>query len=147
MGLSDRIHQEMLIATKSRDKERLSALRMIRSALQNRQIEKRRELTDQEVLEVLSSLVKKSKESIEQFEKGNRGDLVEKEQRELQVILSFMPKQMTQEELRSELKKIIDDLGARGPKDMGMVMKSAMEKLKGRVDGKVVNQLVKELLS
>ncbi len=147
MGLSDRIHQEMLIATKSRDKERLSALRMIRSALQNRQIEKRRELTDQEVLEVLSSLVKKSKESIEQFEKGNRGDLVEKEQRELQVILSFMPKQMTQEELRSELKKIIDHLGARGPKDMGMVMKSAMEKLKGRVDGKVVNQLVKELLS
>ncbi|MEJ5376786.1 MAG: GatB/YqeY domain-containing protein [bacterium] len=147
MGLSDRIHQEMLIATKSRDKERLSALRMIRSALQNRQIEKRRELTDQEVLEVLSSLVKKSKESIEQFEKGNRGDLVEKEQRELQVILSFMPKQMSQEELRSELKKIIDDLGARGPKDMGMVMKSAMEKLKGRVDGKVVNQLVKELLS
>lgn len=147
MALSDRIQQEMVIATKARDKERLSALRMIRSALQNRQIEKRGELTDQEVIGVLSSLVKKSKESIEQFQKGNRPDLVEKEQRELEVILSFMPQQMSEEQLRVELKKIIEDLGAKGPKDLGTVMKTAMERLKGRVDGRLVNQVAKELLS
>lgn len=147
MSLTDQIHKEMLLATKARDKERLSALRMIRSALQNKQIEKRAELTDEEAIGVLTSLVKKSKESIEQFEKGNRGDLVEKEQRELQVILSFMPEQMSQEQLRAELRKIIQELGAKGPKDLGAVMKSAMERLKGRVEGKLVNQVVKELLS
>ncbi len=147
MSLTDQIHKEMLLATKARDKERLSALRMIRSALQNKQIEKRAELTDEEAIGVLTSLVKKSKESIEQFEKGNRRDLVEKEQRELQVILSFMPEQMSQEQLRAELRKIIQELGAKGPKDLGAVMKSAMERLKGRVEGKLVNQVVKELLS
>lgn len=147
MGLSDRIQQEMVLATKARDKERLSALRMIRSALQNRQIEKRADLTDQEVIGVLTSLVKKSKESIEQFQKGNRPDLVEKEEKELQVILSFMPQQMSQEELRAELKKIIEELGAKGSRDLGAVMKSAMERLKGRADGRLVNQVAKELLS
>lgn len=147
MSLSDRIQQEMVLATKARDKERLSALRMIRSALQNRQIEKRGDLTDQEVIGVLTSLVKKSKESIEQFQKGNRPDLVEKEQKELQVILSFMPQQMSQEELRAELKKIIEELGAKGSKDLGAVMKSAMERLKGRAEGRLVNQVAKELLS
>jgi len=147
VGLSDRIQQEMVLATKARDKERLSALRMIRSALQNRQIEKRGELTDQEVIGVLTSLVKKSKESIEQFQKGNRPDLVEKEEKELQVILSFMPQQMSQEELRAELKKIIEELGAKGSKDLGAVMKSAMERLKGRAEGRLVNQVAKELLS
>lgn len=147
MGLSDRIQQEMVLATKARDKERLSALRMIRSALQNRQIEKRGELTDQEVIGVLTSLVKKGKESIEQFQKGKRPDLVEKEERELQVILSFMPEQMSEEELRAEVKKIIEELGARSSKDLGAVMKSAMERLKGRVEGRIVNQVAKELLS
>jgi uncharacterized protein YqeY len=147
VGLSDRIQQEMVLATKARDKERLSALRMIRSALQNREIEKRGGLTDQEVIGVLTSLVKKGKESIEQFQKGNRPDLVEKEQKELQVILSFMPQQISQEELRAELKKIIEELGAKGSKDLGAVMKLAMERLKGRAEGRLVNQVAKELLS
>jgi len=147
MGLSDRIQQEMVLATKNREKERLSALRMIRSALQNRQIEKRGELTDDEVIGVFTSLVKKSKESIEQFQKGNRQDLVEKEQRELQVILSFMPQQMGEEELRAELQRIINELGAKGPKELGSVMKAAMERLKGRAEGRLVNQVAKELLS
>jgi len=137
----------MVLATKARDKERLSALRMIRSALQNREIEKRGGLTDQEVIGVLTSLVKKGKESIEQFQKGNRPDLVEKEQKELQVILSFMPQQISQEELRAELKKIIEELGAKGSKDLGAVMKLAMERLKGRAEGRLVNQVAKELLS
>lgn len=147
MGLTDRIQQEMVLATKNREKERLSALRMIRSALQNRQIEKRGELTDEEVVQVLSSLAKKAKESIEQFQKGNRQDLVEKEERELQVILSFMPQQMGQEELREELRKIISELGARGPRELGSVMKTAMDRLKGRADGRLVNQIARELLS
>lgn len=147
MGIVERINQELVSATKNRDKERLSIIRLIRSALQNRQIDKRAELTDEEALQVLSSLVKKAKESIEQFEKGNRPDLADKERKELEVILSFMPKQLGEEELRAELASIIDQVGAKGPQDLGQVMKAAMEKLKGRADGKIVNQVARELLA
>lgn len=147
MGLSDLLHQEMLAATKNRDKERLSVLRMIRSALHNREIEKRAELTDEEVLQVLGSMVKKAKESIEQFQRGHRQDLVDKEQRELEVILSFMPRQMSYEEIREEIAAVIRELQVEGPKSLGLVMKASMERLKGKADGRLVNQIAKELLS
>lgn len=147
MGLSDLLHQEMLAATKNRDKERLSVLRMIRSALHNREIEKRAELTDEEVLQVLGSMVKKAKESIEQFQRGHRQDLVDKEQRELEVILSFMPRQMSHEEIREEIAAVIRELQVEGPKSLGLVMKASMERLKGKADGRLVNQIAKELLS
>lgn len=147
MGLSDLLHQEMLAATKNRDKERLSVLRMIRSALHNREIEKRAELTDEEVLQVLGSMVKKAKESIEQFQRGHRQDLVDKEQRELEVILSFMPRQMSHEEIREEIAAVIRELQVEGPKSLGLVMKASMERLEGKADGRLVNQIAKELLS
>ncbi len=147
MSIIQRINQELLAATKNRDKERLSIIRLIRSALQNRQIDKRAELTDEEALQVLSSLVKKAKESIEQFEKGNRPDLAQKERRELEIILSFMPKQLGEDELRAQLDSIIAEVGAKGPQDLGIVMKVAMERLKGRADGKMVNQVARELLA
>lgn len=147
MGLSDLLHQEMLAATKNRDKERLSVLRMIRSALHNREIEKRAELTDEEVLQVLASIVKKVKESIEQFQRGHRQDLVDKEQRELEVILSFMPRQMSDAEIKEEIAAVIRELKVEGPKALGLVMKASMERLKGRADGRLVNQIAKELLS
>jgi uncharacterized protein YqeY len=147
MSIVERINQELLAATKNRDKERLSIIRLIRSALQNRQIDKRAELTDEEALQVLSSLVKKAKESIEQFEKGNRPDLAQKERRELKIILSFMPEQLGEDELRAQLDSIIAQVGAKGPQDLGLVMKVAMERLKGRADGKMVNQVARELLA
>ncbi|MGQ9858897.1 MAG: GatB/YqeY domain-containing protein [Thermodesulfobacteriota bacterium] len=147
MGLSDLLRKEMLAATKNRDKERLSVLRMIRSALHNREIEKRAELTDEEVLQVLGSMVKKAKESIEQFQRGHRQDLVDKEQRELEVILSFMPRQMSHEEIREEIAAVIRELQVEGPKSLGLVMKASMERLKGKADGRLVNQIAKELLS
>jgi len=147
MKVVERINRELLAATKNRDKERLSIIRLIRSALQNRQIDKRGELTDEEALQVLSSLVKKAKESIEQFEKGNRPDLAQKEKRELEIILSFMPRQLGEDELRAQLDSIIAEVGAKGPQDLGLVMKAAMERLKGRADGKMVNQVARELLA
>lgn len=146
-GLSDRIDEELVRATKARDRTRLSALRMIRSALQNRRIEKRAPLADDEVVQVLSGLVKRAKESIEQFRKGRREDLVRKEEAELQVILSFLPEQMGEEEVRSRLQEIIQGVGAAGLKDLGKVMKAAMGEMKGRVDGRLVQQIARELLS
>jgi uncharacterized protein YqeY len=145
--ISDQINQEMVRAAKAQDKERLSALRMMRSALQNREIAKRAPLSDEEVMETLSSLLKKGKESIEQFRLGNREDLVQKEEAEYQLILSFLPKQMNDEEIREQLSVIIQEVGASGLKDLGTVMKSAMARFKGRADGKLVQQLARELLS
>ena len=147
MSLSERIQQETVQATKARDKARLSALRLLRSALHNREIDKRAPLSDEEVIEVLSSAVKRHKESIEQFRLGRREDLVQKEEAELQVVLSFMPEQMDEEEIKGELRSVILELGAKGPKDLGTVMKTAMARLKGKVEGRVVQQLARELLS
>jgi len=147
MSLSDRIQGEMAKAVKSKDKQRLSALRMIRSAIQNREIEKRSPLTDEEVVQTLSSLAKKHKESIEQFRKGSRQDLVKKEEAGLQVVLSFFPEQLDEKQIREQLDQIIEELGAVGLKDLGAVMKTAMTRLKGRAEGRVVQQLARGMLS
>jgi uncharacterized protein YqeY len=146
-NLADQIQREMAHAAKARDKLRLSALRMIRSAIQNREIEKRAPLTDDEVVQTISSLSKRSKESIEQFRLGNREDLVEKEEAELQVILSFMPEQLSEEKIAEELASIIQEVGAKEQKDLGVVMKTAMTRLAGRADGRLVQQLAREILS
>jgi uncharacterized protein YqeY len=147
VGLTQKIHEEMVQATKARDRERLSALRMIRSAFQNREIEKRGPLSDEEAVHVLSSLVKRGKESVEQFRQGNRQDLVDKEEAELRVILSFLPEQLSEEQIRAQIRDVIQKLGARSPKDLGSVMKAAMEQLKGKADGRAVNQMARELLA
>lgn len=147
MSLSEKIQAEMAKAIKAKDKERLSALRMIRSSIQSREIEKRAPLTDDEVVETLSSLVKKHKESIEQFRLGKREDLVQKEQAGLQVTLSFLPQQMDDDEIKEHLAGIIQELGAEGPKDLGDVMKTAMSRLKGRAEGRIVQQIAREMLS
>ncbi|MGQ9654127.1 MAG: GatB/YqeY domain-containing protein [Thermodesulfobacteriota bacterium] len=145
--LSERIQEELVRAMRLQDKHKVSALRMIRAALQNREIDKRAPLSDAEVIETLSSLVKKAKESIEQFRLGGRTDLVSKEENELQIILSFLPKQMEEAEIREHIRSVIRELGAEGPKDLGPVMKSAMVGLKGRADGKLVQQLAREILA
>lgn len=147
MSLSEKIRQEMIQAVKSKDAARLSTLRMIRSAVQNREIDKRAPLNDEEVVEILSSLTKRYKESIEQFKMGNRQDLVDKEKAELQVVLSFLPEQMSEEEIRGQLLGVIQEVGAHGPKDLGIVMKTVMQHLRGRADGRLVQQLARELLS
>jgi uncharacterized protein YqeY len=145
--LSDSIQHEIAQAAKAKDKLRLSALRMMRSAIQNREIEKRAPLTDDEVVQTISTLSKRAKESIEQFRLGNRQDLVEKEEAELQVMLSFMPEQLSEEEIAEELASIIQEVGAKGQKDFGVVMKTAMTRLTGRVDGRLVQQIAREILS
>lgn len=147
MHFKDRLNREMIEAAKAREKVRLSAVRLIMAAVHNREIDVRRELDETEFLQVLSSMVKQRRDSIEQFQKGNRPDLVEKEQRELQVIQSYMPAQMTEEEILTEIDRAIGDVQAGGPKDMGKVMKVLMPRLAGRVDGRLASEKVKARLS
>jgi len=141
------INREMVLAAKSKDKIRLSAIRMIKTGVHNREIDLKRKMTGVEFLQMLSSMVKQRKDSIDQFKKGGREDLVEKEEAELKVIQQFMPAQISEEDINSEIQKAIQEVGAVGIKDMGKVMKVLMPKLTGKADGKIVGDKVKERLS
>ncbi len=141
------LNREMVLAAKLKDKIRLSALRMIKSGVHNREIDLKRKMTDSEFLQLLSSMVKQRKDSIDQFKKGGREDLVEIEEAELKVIQQFMPVQMSEDEIDAEIQKSIQEAGAVSIKDMGKVMKVLMPKLTGKADGKMVGEKVKERLS
>ncbi len=147
MGLKERLKADMKEAMKAKDKIKLSTIRMINSLIKNAEIEKRGELTDEEIIQLLMKYAKQRKESIEMYEKGGRQDLVEKEKAELAVVESYLPKQMSEEEIREIVKQTIEEVGASSVKDMGKVMKAVMPKVKGRADGSVVNRIVKELLT
>jgi hypothetical protein len=137
----------MVAAAKGKDKMTLSTLRLIKTAMHNREIDLKRELNDAEFLQLLSSMVKQRKDSIEQFAKGGRADLVEKEEAELKIIQVFMPEQMSEADILLEIRKAIDETGAMSVKDMGKVMKVLMPKLTGKADGKLLGEKVKAALS
>ncbi len=147
MDIIAKLNEEMVGAAKAKDKIRLSAIRMLKSALHNKEINVMRPLKEDEVLQVLSSMIKQRKDSIEQFAKGGRTDLVEKEEAELKVIQEFMPAQMSDEDVDTLIKQAIEDVGAASVKDMGKVMKVLMPKLTGVADGKAASEKVKVFLS
>jgi len=147
MDINKRINDEMVKAAKAKDKTRLSAIRMLKTAIHNKEIDLKRQLNETEIIQTLSAIVKQRKDSIEQFAKGGREDLVEKETAELQVVKEFLPEQMSAEELESLVKKTINEVGAVSVKDMGKVMKALMPRISGKADGKIVGERVKALLS
>jgi uncharacterized protein len=147
MDINERINADMITAAKAKDKIRLSAIRLLKTALHNKEIDLMRPLNEAETLQVLSAMVKQRKDSIEQFTQGGRTDLVEKETAELKIIQAFMPAQMTDEEVDEIINKAIVEIGAVSVKDMGKAMKAVMPLLTGKADGKMVGEKVKALLS
>lgn len=147
MSLEERLVEEMKQAMKSNEKLKLSAIRMIRSALKNKEIELRKKLEDEEIVKVIQAMVRKGEESVEQFQTGGRMDLVEKEKSEIEVMKSFLPQPISQEEILKIIDQSIQETQASSLKDLGKVMKSVMPKIGGKADGKLINQLVKERLS
>ncbi len=147
MDVQAKLNEDMVAAAKAKDKIRLSALRMLKTALHNKEIDLMRPLNETETMQVLSGLVKQRKDSIEQFAKGGRQDLVEKEEAELKVLQGFMPSQLSDEEVEGIIRKAIADVGATSVKDMGKVMKVLMPQITGRADGKAAGEKVKALLS
>lgn len=147
MGLEERLVEEMKQAMKSNDKAKLSTIRMIRSAVKNKEIELRKPLDDDGIFRVIQGMVKKSEESIEQFKAGGRMDLVEKETKEIETMKSYLPQPLSREEVLKIIDQTIEETKASSLKDLGKVMKTVMPKLGGKVDGALVNQLVKERLS
>lgn len=147
MPILERIDAEIKEALKTGDALKLSVIRMLKASLKNKSIEKRSSLTDDDILSVLSSMAKQRRESIEQFTAAGRTDLAGKEAKELEIVQSYLPKQLTPEELDSIILSAITESSASSPADMGKVMKIVASKTKGVADGKIVNQRVKELLS
>ncbi len=147
MALKNRLEAEMTSAMKEKNRERLSVLRMIRSEIKNLEIQEGRPLEDNAILTLISKAAKQRRESIAQFKKGGRDDLVQKETRELQIILEYLPQQLSPDELKQVIEKAVAAVGATSVKDMGAVMKQVMADVGGRADGKEVQQLVRDLLS
>jgi uncharacterized protein YqeY len=148
MSLSEQIQKDMVAAMKSKEEEKLSTLRMMKSAVKNKEIDKRAPLDDKEVLAVLSTMIKQRKDSVEQFTKGNRPELAAKEAREIVLIETYMPKSASEEQIVATVKATIAEMGSPTMKDMGTVMKAAMAKFGDvRVDGKVVSETVKRELA
>jgi hypothetical protein len=147
MTYKDEINEGLKKALKEKDALRVSVLRMLLSSLGYKEVEKRKPLTQEEFYGVVKTMMKQHAESIESFKKGQRQDLVEKEENELQILKEFEPAQMSEVEVAQEVDNVIETLGARDQKDMGRVMKVLMEKLASRVDGKVLSQMVRNRLS
>lgn len=148
MGLNERLTEDMKAAMKAgtAGKARLDTIRFLKAALKNAEIDKKAPLSDDEVLGIIQKQVKQLRDSIVEFEKGGREDLMAKAQAEVTVLVDYLPQQMTEAEIRALATQIVAEVGAQGPKDMGKVMGPLVARTKGRADGKLVNQIVKELL-
>jgi uncharacterized protein len=148
MSLTERVQKDMVDAMRAKEELRLSTLRMMKAALQMKRIDKRADLDEKEELQVFSTMIKQRKDSIEQFEKGGRPELAQKEAQEIVIIEAYMPKAAGQEEIDATVLAVITEMGSPTMKDMGTVMKNVMAKFgSARVDGKVVSEAVKKQLA
>ena len=147
MTLQERITSEFQQAQRNGDKSRISVLRLIKSGIQYAEISKGNALDDAGVIDVINKEVKQRRESIEGFTKGNRKDLVDKEQAELAILLEYLPKQMSRQEIAEIIRKVVGEVGAKGPGDKGKVMSKLMPQVKGKADGREVGAIVDELLA
>jgi uncharacterized protein len=148
MSLREQIEKDFTDALRARDERRLSALRLFKTDLKKREVSgQKKETTDAEAVEVLSTLVKQRRESIRFFQEGQRQDLVEKEEAELQILLAYLPQPLSPPELEALIDQAVAENQATGPKDQGKVMKMVMGKVTGRADGKAVSEIVKQKLA
>lgn len=146
MTLVERINSDLIIAMKSKDEVRLNVLRMLKSELKYKAIDSGQELSDDDAVAVLSSAAKKRNEAVEEFRRGGREDLAEQEMAESEIIKEYLPKQLSEDELKQLVEKAVAETGADSMKDLGAVMKVLMPQIRGRADGKSVNIAVKSIL-
>ncbi|MDP4096990.1 GatB/YqeY domain-containing protein [Paenibacillus sp. P96] len=146
MNLSERLNEDMKQAMKSKDKFKLSTIRMVRSTIKNLEIELKRDLDDNELLDILSREIKQRKDALQEFEKAGRDELAESNKAEIEILSQYLPAQLTEEEIKVIVQQTIQETGASSKADMGKVMAALMPKVKGRADGKLVNQAVQQFL-
>lgn len=146
ISLKERLDQAFKAALKGQQQTALSTLRMLKTAIRNKEVEVKHPLSDAEILAVINSQAKQRRDAVAEYQKAGRQDLASKEEEELSILLSFLPAQLNPEELEAEVVRIITQVGASTPKDLGKVMKTAMAELAGRADGKVVQEMVRRRL-
>lgn len=147
MSLSQQLDQALKAALKNQQPVAASTLRMLKSAIHYREVELKRSLSEDELLAVVATQAKQRREAVAEYGKAGRPDLAKKEEEELSILLSFLPKQLSNEACEAEVSGIIAELGASGPKDLGRVMKAVMTRLAGRADGKVIQEIARRRLS
>ena len=147
MTIEDRLLGDMKLALKAKDKIQLDTIRMLRAQISDARIHKKEDLTESEIEQILSTAVKRRKEAIELYSQGNRDDLVAKEKAEQEIILKYLPEQLTEQEIDKLIDQTITSLDVTNEKDLGRIMASLMPKLKGKADGKLVQQKVREALA
>ncbi|MCZ6556110.1 MAG: GatB/YqeY domain-containing protein [Candidatus Dadabacteria bacterium] len=147
MGLRELIPEDLKNALRNKNTFELSVLRMLQAALINKEIDKRKEaLTDEDVISVVGTEIKKRRDAAREFEKVNRPDAADQEKAEIEILMKYMPQQMSEDEIRDAVKKAVEDTQAESMQDIGKVMKVLMPQVKGKADGSIVNKIVKEEL-
>lgn len=146
MPLKEKLMDDMKNSMKNKDTIRKNTITMIRAAIKQKEVDERKELNDEEILDIISKQLKEKKMVIEDFKKGNREDLVELTEAEINILLEYLPEQLSYEEVKIIVKDTIDNMGDVTLKDIGRVMKEVMPKVKGKADGSLVNKAVKEIL-
>ena len=147
MALKEQLDADLKAAMREKDALKLSVVRMLKSAVKYREIELMKPLDDAGVLAVIGSEIKRRRDSVEQYRAGNRQDLVDKEEAEIRILQGYLPQQLTEDELRAKVDAAIASVGAKGPKDMGAVMKALLPEVQGRAEGKTVSEMVKARLA
>ena len=142
----EKLDKDMIEAMKSKDKDRLVVIRMVKAALKQEQIDHKKEINDDLLIDVINKQIKMRKDSIIEFEKGNRKDLVEKTQKEINVLMAYLPEQLSTEEVEKIINEIFEEVKPESQKDMGKIMKEAQAKLKGKADMKEVSTIIREKL-
>lgn len=143
----EKLEKDMIEAMKNKEKERLTVIRMVKASLKQEQIDHKKEINDDLLIDVVNKQIKMRKDSIAEFEKGSRQDLIDQTQKEIDVLMNYLPEQLTKEEVEKVIDEIFAEVKPEGQKDMGKVMKEASEKLKGKADMKEVSNIIKEKLN
>lgn len=146
MSLKDKLMEDLKSAMRNKDKLRKDTITMVRAAIKQKEVDDRVELNDQDVIDILTKQLKEKKHSIEEFKKGDRQDLIEQTNKEIDVLLDYLPKQLGEDELKQIIQETMNENNINSVKDMGTLMKNIMPKVKGRADGNTVSKIAKELL-
>ncbi len=147
MSLKEKLMEDLKYSMKNKDTIRKNTVTMVRAAIKQVEVDQRRDVPDEEILEIISKQVKEKRFAIEEFKKGSRQDLVDLTEKEIEILLEYLPKQLSEEEVEAIVIEIIKEINATSMKDIGLIMKAVMPKVKGKTDGNIVNKVVKKVFS
>jgi len=147
MSLKEKLMEDLKDSMKSKDKIRKDTITMVRAAIKQKEVDERRELSDDDILDIIAKQLKEKRMAIEEFKKGQRDDLVKLTEQEIDILLNYLPEQLTEEEVEKIVFETIKEVNAKSIKDIGIIMKAVMPKVKGRTDGNIVNKIVRKILN